>query len=92
MDDLVADVHYLEMRKVEFLDRFHCALQNRIACAPVGLRQLLPYLTQRAKDACTIESLPFAMFAIAHDLLHEKSTTRHTTTALKGWATNLTQP
>ena len=79
MDDLVADVHHLEMRKVEFLDRLHCALQNRIARTPVGRRQLLPYLTQGAKDACTIESLPFAMFAIAHDLLHEEFTTRHTT-------------
>lgn len=66
MDDLVAPHRELEMGDVERPDGLQRQLERRLAPLAVIGPQLLPHLPQRAQYPCTIETLSFAMFAVAH--------------------------
>lgn len=68
MNDLVFEiVHEVEVRDVEVP---HCAQRQINRPLPVGpVAQLPPDLAQRAQDAGPVETLPFAMLAVVHDLL-----------------------
>jgi hypothetical protein len=67
MDNLVFDFHQIEVRNVELPHGAQCQSKGLVAFGPSRGAHLLTYLSQGAEDACPVETLPFAMFAVIHD-------------------------
>ena len=68
MDNLVAELHQVEVRTVEFPHDAQRQLNRLVALWPGRGAHLLAELSQRAEDARPVETLPFAMFAVIHSL------------------------
>ena len=68
MDDLVVDLDQLEMRNVERPYGAQRHLDRLVAIPPLRRTQLPADLSQCAEDRRPVETLPFAMLAVIHDL------------------------
>jgi hypothetical protein len=66
MDNLVFELHQVEMRNVELPHGAERQLKGLVAVGPSRGAHLLAELSQRAEDARPVEPLPFAMFAVIH--------------------------
>ncbi len=66
MNDLVFEFHQVEVRNVEFPHSAQRQLERLVALRPSRGAHLLAELPQGAEDARSVESLPFAMFAVIH--------------------------
>ena len=67
MDNLVFELHQVEMRNVELPHGAERQLKGLVAVRPSRGAHLLAELSQGAEDARPVEPLPFAMFAVIHD-------------------------
>ncbi len=66
MNDLVFELHQVEVRNVELPHGAERQLKGLVAVEPSRGAHLLAELSQRAEDARPVEPLPFAMFAVIH--------------------------
>lgn len=67
MDNLVFELHQVEVRNVELPHGAEGQLKGLVAVRPSRGAHLLAELSQGAEDARPVEPLPFAMFAVIHD-------------------------
>ena len=67
MDDLVVELHQLEVRNVEIPHGAQCHLDRLVAVWPLRGAQLPANLPQCTEDRRPVETLSFAMLAVIHD-------------------------
>ena len=68
VDDLVAELDQLQMRDLERPHGAQRHLDRLVAIPPLRRTQLPADLSQGAEDRRPVETLPFAMLAVIHDL------------------------
>ena len=66
MDNLVFELHQVEVRNVEFPHGTQRQLKRFVALRPSRGAHLLAELSQGTQDARPVKTLAFAMFAVIH--------------------------